>query len=419
MSDKKDNEATAEEPEVIETPATDPDNAAPPEPTNEDTEVRTGIQILQDDYGVDVSSSEVQDAVLAGKSTEDIVKEFGTKEPEPKAVETPDDDPDVDPDADPDVEKEEEEEEAPSKPTGKQHKPDDDLPKRYRFTDEEDRRSVAAAKELGITLSEYFTLQREKAERAEKTVEAARQESAEPAEPAELKQLSESISAAETKATELKEQIEALEKESDEKTDEMEYAEARKIDRKATRLRDELHNLEIKRAREEDRLELRREQMAHESQTRWEAQKQSSVETALAKYPDLGDDGDRKVLLAWKGFRSDQPKETFQDPNWPEVLADKFAEEYGLEAKSPGGKAGGGKKPAVQRTDPGVTRTRKIATRNLDDGDGVQPPAKPKMTEERASEIFQRMRSLPPGERQKLEAQIFKGFGKHSPVLKR
>lgn len=351
--------------------------------------------------GVDVTNPEVQSALIGDVSVEDIISQFGDPE-KVAALQSPDGDDagkeaaateDGDP-SDPDSDGDPDKKDKAKADDGQQPKPAN----RFRFSSEEDRKHVAAAKELGVTLHEYFELQRQKSapvkdppdKNATNTVQSAEDD--------------DPIAKFDTEITDIDKQIAELETKSDKLVDDLEFTEARKIDRKVDRLKDKRREL----LSNKDKAELQQTIQRDGAQRRFESAKAQAEADAIAKYPQLGNPKSlegRAFITFYNEYAKEDPA-VFDKPDWVLVLADKFAEENGIKPAS-GDKADAKPKPSAAK--PQGHKPQQVSrTTILTSGDGGSS-SRGELQDGDVDKVLSDISKLPPGERMKYEKMIFSG----------
>ncbi|MBC2594952.1 hypothetical protein H5P28_11855 [Ruficoccus amylovorans] len=378
---------------------TDSQNVQEPERPEAGGDTTSALETLQE-YGVDVSDDAVQDALLGDKSVEDIIAEFGKTPPE-----TPKEEAVVEGDDEPPAKEEaagDEEEETPvgdDNPEGEPQKEDKGQHRsaRVRIASDEDLNIVLAAKELGISITEYFELQRAKQQPASGNGQPQQQAQAEPVKDTKVEGWNQEMAT-------LDEEMAELEKQIDQANEDLETATAMKLSKQFTQ-----------KMLEKGRIELRIEAYEAGKQNSFEREAADSRNRMIGKYPELGKTG--RESLAFQGFisthRADDP--VFMRPNWIEVLADKFAEQYGTPATSPAkdeGRKASADAPKPQRQPQGKQQLSKAKL--LDSQRGTKPPEVqlPKSEAEQEALIDQALEEidrLPPGERTRATARLFGG----------
>jgi|TARA_B110001469_G_scaffold127552_1_gene148933 hypothetical protein len=329
-----------------------------------------GYQAIQD-AGVDMSSEDVQNAILEGASGDDLIAKFGTEpkaapeptEPEPKATEP---------------------EPAQGIRVGKSA--------RMTVDTDEDAAILSIKRAKKVTLAEAARIYAD-----QNPAPAAK---AEPVAPVDAPP----SSPFETALTEGADAITALEAEIKTATDDLEFDTAMTLTRKLT-------SLQIQQARTEDK----RDAHAATSQASFDATFESSSQRAMAKFPALESE-DSMERLAFDAFNEKEAAanpELFEDPNWPEVMAEKFSAKHGLSATSPAASEDGtNPKPAQQR--PVTSQARRKRTDLLDGGKGgseapapADEGAKP-LTETSLDELLEQRSNMSPADREAFDADMHK-----------
>lgn len=349
--------------------------------------------------GVDLQDPAVQDAILSEEQTlREIAEKYGDKTKLEKLLAGSSEE---------EEEQEEEEEEAPTKSEGFKAKKIN-----YRPRDEEDAAFVAFAKARGISLSEAARLYSKTfeddggKEGDDKGGKTATKQNAPADDP--IAKLGEDISA-------LEKEIEETEQAIDAANEELEFGEAGKLQRKLNGMFRKQTQLEIQRARAEDRAEMAKQN----GQAQFDQAKASSEQAAIAKYPELGQPKSMQAR-AFKSFyqeRYEEDPDAFDDPTWPEQLAEEFAKEAGL---SPSG----GKKTTQNQSTAGTKARRTTSRTDLLDGGkgGHQAPSADEsaanMSDDDMDAMFEEINKLPPNKRDAAKAKFFNGFKTHRPKVR-
>ena len=302
------------EPEVVDTP--------PVETSPEDASA--GYEALKS-AGVDMSDAAVQDAILGGADGSELLEKFGKVEP----VTEPEPEP-TEPEGDHGIK------------VGKKA--------RLTIESEEDAAIMSIKRAKKVTLAEAARIYAGEVNAQEPLAKEGTEPEVTPA-----------ASPLDTELAEATDAISNLEAEIKTATDDLEFDEAMKLTRQLT-------TLQIKQARLEDK----RDNQAAASQQSFDSKFEASSQRAMAKFPELesADSRDRLAFDAFSEKRAAESPEIFDNPNWPEVIAEEFSAKYGISATSPAASEDGTKpEPAQKRTVAPLAR-RTNRTELLDGGTG-------------------------------------------------
>jgi len=247
------------------------------------------------DQGVDLANDEVQEAILDGISSEELVAKFG------KA---------------PEEEEEEEEEEEPAK--AKAEKEDEGLKPgdKVRKTVEDEEEAAVYALQRAMSKREDRKVSFMEAARAYDKTQPTAKEPAKEAEPAEdetTTQFKTGISEVDQKITDIRAKIKTA-------RDDAEFDEA--FD-----LQEELSDLKLEKMRLSDKAEAYEADKIATSEAEYSDGVTVSSGRVSEKYPALGK-ANSMANLAFKAFiNSKDPNDPiFNKTDWPESLSDEFAE---------------------------------------------------------------------------------------------
>ena len=344
----------AEEPELQKTPeATPPPESTPATPTAEEVTPEQATQYLAD-HGVDLSNPEVQEAIMNDSEADDLIKKFG-KAPEPTPTPS------------------EEEEPEPTPKHSEGDEPENKKGKKFRTeaVDDDDAAIFALQKTLSKREGRKVPFNEAASKFFETMGKQGDKAPSEPAEPVidpQVAQLDTEIAAKDTAIAELQKKIKAAK-------DDAEFDEA--FD-----LQEELFELKS------DRRDLTRDKKSYEQNAQAQSEADynrgvaASSQRVSTDFPALGKKGsiERRAFDAFIS-EHDGNDPIFQNVEWPEILADKFAEEYPSIRQSPAPSTDGKGTPPKQSKTPANPSARTPSRADMLDG-GMGGPTSPAPTDE-------------------------------------